>query len=84
MTRGFTPVFLPSGRLRGADDSMKAMYAIKFKCRKCESKRTALIPDTFTVEQLLTKLSHVAKTECQVCGEEPYDNWLFVGVEKIR
>ena len=60
------------------------MYTIKFKCRKCESERTAMIPDTFTVEQLLVKLSHVAKTECQICGEEPYDNWLFVGVGKIR
>lgn len=63
---------------------MKAIYTIKFKCRKCESEFNVLIPDTFTTKQLLTKLSHVAKTECQICGEEPYDNWLFEGVGKIR
>lgn len=60
------------------------MYTIKFKCRKCESEFNVLIPDTFTVEQLLTELSYVVKTECLACGEEPYDNWLFVGIRKMR
>ena len=63
---------------------MNRLYTIKFKCRKCETERTTLIPDTFTVENILTKLSYLERTDCPTCGEEPYDNWLFVGVGKVR
>ena len=63
---------------------MKNLYRIIVKCHKCETERQIMIPENFTVEDTLTKLSHLEHTDCPTCGEEPYDNWYFVGVRKTR
>lgn len=53
---------------------MKILYRVIVKCRKCETERQIMIPENFTVEDTLTKLSHLEHTDCPTCGEEPYDN----------
>ena len=61
---------------------MNTIYQVIFKCRKCESEQRAMIPDTMPVKDVFAKLHKVEKTDCPVCGEEPYNNWLFVGVKQ--
>lgn len=61
---------------------MKNLYSVIVKCRKCETQRQIMIPDTFSVEDTMKKLSHLKRTDCPTCGEEPYDNWYFVGIRK--
>lgn len=50
---------------------------VVFACRKCGHNLYAE-----NTEDIFEKIGRVSNFDCPTCGEEPYENWVFVGLAK--